>query len=853
MRRELMNRDNKMKKAKLRFLDKRLIGLVAALSLSTPLMAQDVTEKVADEAIKKELQPVDSEKLKKIEEILKQQSELAGDTLVLEGDELMKHRRFEKASDKYTAAKVKYEKVSKSEPSVLKKIAEVEKKHSLTLRLYADQLVKEAVENADENSSSAFDKALGKLGQAKLLDPSRTLEIDSQIKIVREKVAVFEHTEKVGRRELLEAFEFDPQKGSITNGIHFQRAKILYADRRFGESKILLERILTNQPFNEEAVNLLLRVNKKVHAAAKERRKTIIQEYLDEVEWKWSDPINAYTNETVIKAPTKTVNNENVLGNIYKKLKIVIPKVRFEDRDLEFVVDFIKRTTRDLDDEGEGLNVIVSVDNGAGAPAPEAAAPEPDAFGDEPAADGLGDAAAPAGGGGRVINLDADDMPVGEVIKYICDQLGLKYKVEEFAVIIGDNAKFQDLETKFYSISAGLLEIVESKSGAGIDGGLGGLGGIDAGGGDGGPDFQGYFQKLGITFPPGAKIKFVQTAMRLVVTNIPENQDKLQEILRQIGIETPQVSIESKFIEINNTNTKELGVSWDIGRPNHIFNPALGTNNGPNGINHQILLNDPNFANVANANLGNGSLSSGIRNIATLAGATSSPVQAGINVILGDFIFQGLIRALEQESTNDILSAPQVTAVSGKTAVVRVVTERFFPESWDQPDISAAFVFGSSPQFGEPRDVGIVFEVTPQVEPDGYTISLDLKPQVLQFVRYDTSYNSVINLPAVFGGGVLPVIYQMPILSARTIETRVTIWDGETIMLGGLVTENVIAVDDKVPYLGDIPFMGRLFQNKGQQNVKQNLLVFVTAKLIDPSGLPKKPNLNRGLPDFKRL
>ena len=273
------------------------------------------------------------------------------------------------------------------------------------------------------------------------------------------------------------------------------------------------------------------------------------------------------------------------------------------------------------------------------------------------------------------------------------------------------------------------------------------------------------------------------------------------------------------------------------------------SNSHPNGIDHQNLLYDGDVPTTTNPNVGAQSLSSGIRNIASLVGAAASPVQAGVNLIMGDFIFQGLIRALEQELTNDILSAPQVTAVSGKTAVVRIVQERFFPESWDQPDISTEFVFGSSPQFGEPRDVGIVFEVTPQVEPDGYTISLDLKPQVLQFVRYDTSFNSEINLGTI----IVPVIYSMPILSARTIETRVTIWDGETIMLGGLVTESVTAVDDKVPYLSDIPFLGRLFRNKGQSSVKQNLLVFVTAKLIDPSGLPKKPNVNRSLPDFKRL
>ena len=59
----------------------------------------------------------------------------------------------------------------------------------------------------------------------------------------------------------------------------------------------------------------------------------------------------------------------------------------------------------------------------------------------------------------------------------------------------------------------------------------------------------------------------------------------------------------------------------------------------------------------------------------------AGPVQAGVSLILGDYIFQGLLRALEQENSSDVLSAPQVTAVSGKTAIIRIVEERYFPES----------------------------------------------------------------------------------------------------------------------------------------------------------------------------
>ena len=329
MRRENMNRDENMSTAKLGFLNKRLVCLIATLGLAVPLVAQDA-EKVAEDAIGKKIETVDPEKVKNIEIILKQQYELEGDTYVMEANELIKHKRYEAASDKFDAAKNRYEKVSKSEPSILKKIAEVDRLHSQTLRMLADKLVKEAIKNADEKSSTAFDKAIGKLTQAKLLDPSRTEEIDNEIKIVNKKIKLFDHEQNVGKEKLRKKFKFDPDEGSIANGIHFSRAKILYADRRFMEAKGLVERILMNQPYNEEAVNLLFRINKKILAAGKERHRMIRQEFIDEVLWKWSDPIVAYSKEDVIKAETETVDDDSTLGGIYKKLQIVIPKV-FQD------------------------------------------------------------------------------------------------------------------------------------------------------------------------------------------------------------------------------------------------------------------------------------------------------------------------------------------------------------------------------------------------------------------------------------------------------------------------------------------------------------------------------------------
>ncbi len=86
---------------------------------------------------------------------------------------------------------------------------------------------------------------------------------------------------------------------------------------------------------------------------------------------------------------------------------------------------------------------------------------------------------------------------------------------------------------------------------------------------------------------------------------------------------------------------------------------------------------------------------------------------------------------------------------------------------------------------------------------------------------------------------VPPGFYQ-PIFWVREVSTRVTLWDGATLVMGGLTREEVKKVEDKVPLLGDVPLLGRLFRSKGESSQKRNLLIFVTANLVSPGGSPKK-------------
>ncbi len=86
----------------------------------------------------------------------------------------------------------------------------------------------------------------------------------------------------------------------------------------------------------------------------------------------------------------------------------------------------------------------------------------------------------------------------------------------------------------------------------------------------------------------------------------------------------------------------------------------------------------------------------------------------------------------------------------------------------------------------------------------------------------------------------VPSGFFQPIFSVLRVRTEVTVWDGATVVMGGLTREEIKSVEDKVPILGDVPLLGRLFRSKGETTQKRNLLIFVTANLISPGGSPAR-------------
>jgi general secretion pathway protein D len=129
-------------------------------------------------------------------------------------------------------------------------------------------------------------------------------------------------------------------------------------------------------------------------------------------------------------------------------------------------------------------------------------------------------------------------------------------------------------------------------------------------------------------------------------------------------------------------------------------------------------------------------------------------------------------------------------------------------------------------------EVGPVLDVVPCVLSDGFTINLTLIPSLTEFGGYD----SAPTIPGINVANVVQVPTILPSFVVRQVVTTVNIWDNQTIVLGGLISSTVQSTKDKVPMLGDLPLVGRLFQSQSKITSKKNLMIFVTATIVDPAG-----------------
>jgi len=463
-----------------------------------------------------------------------------------------------------------------------------------------------------------------------------------------------------------------------------------------------------------------------------------------------------------------------------------------------------------------------------------------------------------------LVNISLRNMPLRRVIGLIADSVGYQFEVQADAVLVRPGGGKADLGTEFFPVSRSTVLRLAGRGSQGqavanaADPLAGGRVHADAAGTGGeGAAIKNFLQQAGVEFDrePGCTMAF--DGSQLIVTQTRRNLERIRNILVRYN-EARQVEIEARFMEVQDGALEELGVNWSVAtKPTQlnagvqaVYQTANRTladafNNQGNNRQGRIVGGETGLDQAID---NNPPVVPGSNNL----GVNADPL-AKVSGILGEFNVSAVVRALSQKSGTELLSAPKLTVLSGNPATITVAQELRYPQSYGQVQSqvgtgnasgggsAGVAITAGTPQDFTTRNIGVELKVTPTVEEDGRSISMDLNPKVTEFegfVEYGGQSIAIAGNPSTTV--TIPSGFYQPIFGVRELTTKVTIWDGATIVMGGLTREDVRKANDKVPVLGNVPVLGRLFRSRGESAQKRNLLIFVTANLVSPGGSLKK-------------
>ena len=279
-----------------------------------------------------------------------------------------------------------------------------------------------------------------------------------------------------------------------------------------------------------------------------------------------------------------------------------------------------------------------------------------------------------------------------------------------------------------------------------------------------------------------------QRTNTLLVKDTVKSIENIRRMIETLDIPVQQVVIESRMVTVRDNVTEDLGVRWGFSDQGSSVGIS-GSLEGAEGIyNATSTTNAPSISDRLNVNLpiSNPAASIGLH-IAKLANGTLIDLE---------------LSALEEENKGEIIASPRIIAANQQKARIEQGTEIPYTESASSGATTVSF-----------KKAVLSLEVTPHITPDNKVI-LDLI--ITQDTRGDTVQTGT-------GEAVS--------IDTQEIQTQVLVENGQTVVLGGIFQQQIINTTSKVPILGDIPYVGRLFKTTSEFNEKRELLIFVTPKI----------------------
>lgn len=608
----------------------------------------------------------------------------------------------------------------------------------------------------------------------------------------------------------------------LINGL-LDRGRAQYLAGDYGGAETTFKDVETRDPTNAEAKNFLRRIAEGRRGSGWLDREKTREQMLEEVSRSWQRPGVFMERETAVEAP------QGQTPLVDKLNRITIPSVDFSGIELARVISTLSAASEEFDDTGitpRGVNIVL-ID-------PNRTNPQ--------------------------VNIALRNLTLKRVLDFITDSVGFQYEVQLDAVVVRPGGEVSNLDTEFFPISrATVIRMVAAAGGTPAaqdsdDPFAPPAPAASAAAGES-ESIRQFLQQAGVNFEGTAGASLVYDGSAMIVTHTTRNLSRVRNILNRYN-EIRQVEIEAKFLDVAEGVLEELGIDWNVAGSGEGWASQYQTSNrtlndafSPSTTNSELTITRDGQDGGVGLPVVPPNLPGGID-----LGAGALPVATLFRTV-GDFDVTAMINALSRNTGSDLLSAPKVTVLSGNPANITVAQEFRYPESYGDIEsqvgqTSSAISGGSAgvtitagtPQDFQTRNVGVELDVIPTVEEDDYSIALDLNPRVTEFDGFVEYGGTSV---AISGGTTvtIPSGFFQPIFSVREMRTKVTIWDGATVVMGGLTREEIKRVTDKVPVLGDVPLVGRLFRNEGETEQKRNLLIFVTANLVSPGGSLKRQSV----------
>jgi len=576
-----------------------------------------------------------------------------------------------------------------------------------------------------------------------------------------------------------------------------------------------LDDVLRIDPYNSAARKKIEVVEKKRLLVADKRYSASRVKAMTQVTEAWIPPPPARVDPKQVRGTGKA-NPSNSAEILQALSTIEIPEIVFNEKPLRDAVEELQRLSEQNDPKKKGINFVLRL--------------SPPSQGVDPEA--------------GTVSLELRNVKLQTALKYLCEQIRggekLRYDVENSAVLILPVTEIGgELETRSYTLPPSLLANSVKPGEAKTPKELGKL----------------VLDSIGVntSMESTSAMCFSDTG-KLVVRNTPNELSKVEQRIRDAQGEPPQkqFEVETKFLSFTENDVKNFTFNLQMngntsipapGSPGALYNPASATG-GTDGLR-----------GTAGFNPGGGSVTA-LQALLDPTYPQNASNQVGVNAQVFGRGFAAVLQLLQNAIGKDLVAAPRVTLADGKQSKIVISRRMYYPTTYTQPQVpnndqgvGAGFILPANPTGFEYRDIGTTLEVKGESTSIPKAVDLDFTnllvedfegfvdygvkiSTVTQGGQYDTPPNDSTSTTQDLGAAP----FLVPIFTKKSLQSRVRLIDGETVGMGGLISDVVQLVDDKVPMLGDIPMLGRLFRGEASQKIKSNLVIFCTLRIINPDG-----------------